>query len=273
MKTGQRKHFSNVVIVVAIALALVWTFSPTLKTRAQSTHTPWQNLTQSQLTAVWWQWAYSIPVSSSPLFDDAGINAYSNQPYSNLLFLCGTSTIQEQQNGDLVAEVTRSISVEQGTALFFPLINGQTDNICGSPHLGGNCFGSQFPNVLGASKLEATAIAQMEPVEDLYASLTPADSSFTAIGPAVELSYTQLLSPPFSYKLPKTDNIYQNSDIDVSGTVAPAVADGYFSFVPGTLQQGSYYILQFGGKVKISSSTYFIEKITYHITVTPPSAN
>jgi hypothetical protein len=48
--------------VVALAVALVWFFAPlTHKAHAQSTQTPWQNLTQSQLTAVWWQWLYSVP--------------------------------------------------------------------------------------------------------------------------------------------------------------------------------------------------------------------
>lgn len=47
--------------------------------QAQSTKTPWQNLTQSQLTAVWWQWGLGIPVSSSPWFDPTGANAASDQ--------------------------------------------------------------------------------------------------------------------------------------------------------------------------------------------------
>jgi len=52
-------------------------------------------LTLSQLTAVWWQWVLSIPVSDSPLVDETGAHAYSGQPYADLLFLCGTFTIQE----------------------------------------------------------------------------------------------------------------------------------------------------------------------------------
>ena len=82
--------------VVGLAVASMWFFAPlSQKAHAASTHTPWQNLIPSKLTAVWWQWVLSIPVSDSPLVDETGAHAYSGQPYADLLFLCGTFTIQE----------------------------------------------------------------------------------------------------------------------------------------------------------------------------------
>ena len=236
---------------------------------AQSTHTPWQNLTPSQLTAVWWQWAFSIPESSSPLFDDTGARAHNGQPYSDLLFLCGTFSITNLQNGDVIGEVTRSISVKQGTALFFPLINSELDNVCGTPHLGGNCFNvPQFPQVLGVQQMQAKVAAQLDSVivTSLHSMLTPTDAKFNkATGPTQNLNMPRLQSPPFSYTLPATDNLYQ---INVSGTVSPAVADGYYSFIPGTLLPG-YYVLRFGGSAVINEmGNTFTEAITYQITVT-----
>src|SRR5215467_2619974 len=56
--------------------------------------------------------------------------------------------VTEQQNGDVLGQVTRSITLKPGTALFFPLLNSEFDNTCGRPNLGGNCFGLQrFPAV------------------------------------------------------------------------------------------------------------------------------
>jgi hypothetical protein len=72
--------------------------------------TSWQNLSQAELTVVWWQWVYSIPASDNPLLDDTGASAYISQPYSDLLFLAGS----------FLGPVTRNISVKQGTALFSP---------------------------------------------------------------------------------------------------------------------------------------------------------
>jgi hypothetical protein len=46
------------------------------------------------------------------------------------------------------------------------------------------------------------------------------------------VGYARLQSPPFPYELPAADNIIQFFGFDVSGTVAPAVADGFYSFAP-----------------------------------------
>jgi len=254
-------------LLTAAVVALGSSFAPA---RAASTQTPWQNLTPAKLSAVWWQWVLSVPVTYSPLYDETGDNAYSRQPYSNLLFLAGTFSIQQLQNGDLKGEVTRSISVKQGIAFFFPLINAEGDNVCGRPNLGGNCFGQdKFPYNLGVPELQALAAVSVNSTTGLYAKLTPTNQTFdTATGATQNILYPRLQSPPFSYRLPATDNLYQYSGIDVSGTVSPAVADGYYSFVPGTLVPG-YYKLEFGGSFPINDQgNTFSEAITYNITVT-----
>jgi len=239
---------------------------------AQSTKTPWQNLTPSKLTAVWWQWVMSVPVTNSPLYDETGSNAYNGQPYSNLLFLAGTFSVSELQGGDILGKVTRSISVKQGTAFFFPLINGEQDNVCLRTNLGGNCFGlDKFPSNLGVPKLQARVAGVVDTTTGLYARLTPTNETFNATGSTQNIISHRLQSPPFSFRLPATDNLYQYSGVDVSGTVAPAVADGYYSFVPGILAPG-YYKLESGGSFPITDAQgnphTFSEEITYNITVT-----
>jgi hypothetical protein len=59
-------------------------------------------------------------------------------------------------------------------------------------------------------------------------------------GSAVTLGQPRLQSPPFKYTLPATDNLQQFFGFNVSGTVAPAVADGYYTLILGTLAPGCY---------------------------------
>jgi hypothetical protein len=236
-------------ILMGFAVTLLIMFTSLSQTaNAKSTKTPWQNLTPSQLTAVWWQWAFSVPKTNSPLYEDIGSDAYNGQPYSNLLFLAGTFSVAELQNGDTLGKVTRSISVKQGIAFFFPLINGEQDNVCLRTNLGGNCFGlNKFPSNLGVPKLQAKVAEVVNATTGLFARMTPTDETFNQpTGQIQNIIYPRLQSPPFSFRLPATNNLYQFQGVDVSGTVAPAVADGYYSFVPGTLEPG-YYKLEFGG--------------------------
>ncbi len=252
--------------------AVAWLLAtPFQNAGAASTQTPWRNLTPSQLTSVWWQWVFGIPVSISPLFDDSGDNAPRQQPYSDLLFLCGTYTLEQLADGDVVGIATRTINIKKGTALFFPVLNAESDNVCNKPHLGGNCFDSdKFPIVSGVPKLRALAASLTDPAFGLYATLTPTNSQFNPTGLASNVGYSRLLSPPFSFTLPKTDNLYQSFGINAAGTVAPGVADGYYSFVPASALPVGYYILAFGGSVPLNDQgDTFSLMIAYKITVTP----
>ena len=258
---------------VAAALSLLLlVLASTYDAKAAGPQTPWRNLTLDKLASVWWQWTFSLQVANSPQFDHTGANAYSGQPYadSGLLFLAGTFT-SSTNNGDVLGQETRTISVKQGVALFFPLLNNEWDNTCGSKHLGGPCFPGKFPNILGFPELQALATAATDTVQPqtLHVTLTPADANFNASGPPTNLGYSRLVSPPFSFTLPATDNVYQSFGVPVSGTVAPAASDGYFTFVPGVIAPG-HYVLRFGGLGLINGGqNTFTEDITYKITVTP----
>jgi hypothetical protein len=70
-------------------------------------------------------------------------------------------------------------------------------------------------------------------------------------------------SPVFNYFLPP-DNIYGNYDEAIQGVVAPAVSDGYWSYI-APLPQGQY-TLKFGGNLPLTGGTFFLD-ITYYITV------
>ncbi len=268
------KHFVPTLGCAALVLATVlWPLAQTAQ--AQSTQTPWQNLTPSKMTAVWWEWALGVPVSSSPWFDPTGANAFSGQPYftapggdGDLLFLAGTFVVVQLQNGDVLGQVTRSVSLKEGTALFFPLLNTEYDDGLTTPHRGGTAPPSR---VVGVPVLEALAIASEDSATNLYATVTPTDSLFNPTGAAVSLSIERLTSSPFHYTLPATDNILQSFGYDVSGVIGPAVSEGYWSSVPGGADglASGYYALEFGGESPLNVTNKFTEVITYHLTVTP----
>jgi hypothetical protein len=73
----------------------------------------------AKLSAVWWQWALSIPTSVNPQLDTTGKDAVVGQRGS-VWFLAGFF------GG---GPATRTCSVPQGTALFFPVINSVNINI------------------------------------------------------------------------------------------------------------------------------------------------
>lgn len=254
---SRRATLATCLVASLIAVAV-----PASKVQAQALPN-WQQLTQDKLSAVWWQWALGTPASKSPFYDDTGVNALFNQPYADLVFLAGTFSLTGLQNGDVLGKVTRSLSIRQGTALFFPLLNSEADNVCGTPRLAYLACGSGVhPQAAGFPKLQAIAAAAQDPATGLYARLTTLPG-----GPTVNIGYARLQSPAFGFTLPATDNLYQSFGVPVSGRVAPAAADGYFAFLAGTLSPGNYR-LEFGGKLPIGSN-FFIEEITYNITVTP----
>jgi len=173
--------------------------------------------------------------------------------------LCGTFALNpdpNDPNGGLLGVANRSITLKQGTALFFPLINFEQDNVALRPGRLGAGFGVPGGNL---------SIPQMQAITGNAANSATALVATLAQAPTVvSLPHARLQAPVFAYKMPKTDNIYQYFGVDVSGAIAPAVADGHWAFVPpGTLQPGAY-VLKFGGHVP-----GFTQDIEYHLTVTP----
>jgi hypothetical protein len=148
-------------------------------------------LSQAELTVIWWQWVYSIPASDNPLLDDTGASAYVGQPYSDLLFPAGS----------FLGPVTRNISVKQGTALFFPLVNIEWDNVCNRPRLDCDPTVKTHPQNLGVPKLQAFAANVMDSATGLFAILSssvPTAAGCSQTGASLNVGYARLLSPhPF----------------------------------------------------------------------------
>ena len=249
------KHFlkSRVAVLAStLALAVLLIASTPRKARATNDNAA------GVLSAVWWIWFYSIPVVDNPAFDATGANAFSNQPFNDLMFLAGTAS-SFVVNDNVFGTAERTINVSRGTAFFFPLITSEWDNVvfdAGGPGIAKVVKGK---NALTVPQLRANAAAQMDAAIGLFCTLTPKGKK------AQNVPFDRLQSPVFPYYLPP-GNTYSAYGQQITGIVTPAVSDGYWSFVP-PLDKGTY-TLRFGGSIPIDDKGHtFSLDITYHIKV------
>jgi len=141
-------------VVAMLAVTMALTFSPTAGSASKNDA---DDLRASVLTAVWWQWLYSVPLAENPSFDATGQFAFRNQPFDRLIFLAGTST-SFVVNGNVFGTAERSITVPRGTAFFFPLINTEIDNVMfDTPTPGTASVVNTGPNSLTIPQMQALA--------------------------------------------------------------------------------------------------------------------
>jgi hypothetical protein len=191
-----------------------------------------------KLSAEWWQWALSIPASVNPQLDITdGRNAVVGQR-SSIWFLAGIF-------GGGTA--TRTCSVPQGTALFFPVINGvgiNTPNVCGSSQESVNEVRNDAAmQIAGAANLSVTL-----------------DGVAITIPPRVE-------SKVFAVALPE-DNVF-NSLCGGPGSVpagvySPAAGDGFYVLLD-PLSVGNH-TLHFHAERPAGKLN---QDVTYNLTVVP----
>jgi hypothetical protein len=149
----------------------------------------------ARLSAEWWQWALSIPTSVNPQIDTTGANAVVGQR-GPIWFLAGI--FDPANNGNTA---TRTCSVPQGTALFFPIINGvgiNTPNVCNQP-------------LESVSQVRADAAAQVDGAVNLSVTL---DGVAIRIPPRVQ-------SKVFAVAFP-ADNVFNSPFICGPGGCQPA---------------------------------------------------
>lgn len=175
-----------------------------------------------------------IPTGENPLLDETGEDAGVGQPYkgNKVFFLCGVFN----ESGT----VKRSISVPQGTAFFFPLLNNVFIDSKGR--------GTDRANNPTVPEMRAIVAEQTDMVDYVYVTLDGEDlTDFSS----------RVASTPFTVRLPD-DNIFGAP----GGVYTPGVSDGYWFYLP-PLAKGKH-TLKFGGSVGDGS---FVLNVTYCITV------
>ncbi len=205
--------------------------------------------TYEMLAADWWKWAFSFPVGINPLFDETGAQAYlGNQ--GNVFFLAGVFNV--------TGTATRTVTIPAGKPIFFPVLNSEYDNVLfRPPYLGGPFTPPPQFNPLSVPELYAASAEVVGLTSELHATVDGCEIP--------NLFSYRAKSASFNFTLPAADNIYQFFGVNISGTVAPAVTDGYWLLL-APLPAGNHTI-NFGGT--FGPPNNFTLDITYYITVTP----
>lgn len=199
-------------------------------------------LSYAEWSARHWQWFYSLPVDDNPLFDTADGSAGQS---GDVWFLGGTFAPTEIAPNVFDGVEDRSLNIQSGTALFFPLVDAEGSTLEGN----------------GNTEADLRAAA------DFYADFIDPDSLSLEIDgkPVTNLLDYEFESPLFTFG-PLPEN---NALGAPSGATTPSVSDGYFAMLK-PLSVGGHTI-HFTSVLDASSigGPIFMQDITYHITVDP----
>jgi hypothetical protein len=191
-----------------------------------------------QLSAEWWQWAFSIPVSENPILDGTGEKCVVGQR-GPVWFLAGNT-------GGMT---TRTCAMPEGLALFFPVFNSvnvDTPNVCG-----------QGPERIPVEDLRAAIAAIIDGATNLLVEVD---------GEPIE-KLPRVQSKVFAVALPE-DNFSDEGCAPFggvpAGVYAPAVADGYYvQLKPPEVGNHTLHIHA------ENPSAGFTLDVTYSLTVVP----
>jgi hypothetical protein len=234
---GSRTYWRIVVAVVMIVLALV---VPTTMRAAHASSDPASGvfppdsivfgMTYGEWSAVWWQWAFSIPVPTNPTYDTTGQNCGVKQSQP-VFFLAGSAT---------GAPVTRACTVPSTTPLFFPMTNVECSNV-------------EAPPFFGATDAARLACAQGF-IDDIGISTLKA----TIDGVDVKsLKHFRVASPPFDFREPAQNNIFGLPGV----TSGRSESDGYWLMLM-PLSSGNHTL-------HFEAGAGAAQNVTYNLTVMP----
>jgi hypothetical protein len=203
--------------------------------------------TYSEWSAAWWQWTFSIPVASHPLFDNADCSTGQSGP---VWFLGGKFC----QTGQMcTGAATRSCSVPAGKGLFFPILNVE-DSAPEEPAFG---CGDNLPPLKGGT------IAEMRQcVESFLSGINNLKAEVDGRSIRNLQRDFRVRSLEFEVTWPE-DNVLNaiGEGPFAAGTYSPVVDDGIYVMLP-PLSPG-HHTLHFQG----SFSNGFTENITYNLVV------
>jgi hypothetical protein len=229
------------VAIVGIGLALMM---PMNKVLADSENKEFEDSESfKKLSAEWWQWALSIPISDNPMLDTTWVSGLVGQRGS-VWFLAGFFDITGGPGGTVT---TRQCSVPEGKSLFFPVINQINFNT---------------PGVCGQKPGENLSVKVMRAFSADYIDKA-ANLSVTVDGIAIKKQRIQ--SEVFEIGLPK-DNVFTPFICPElgAGIYSPAVDDGFYVLL-NPLSVGSH-ALHFHAERPAGT---IVQDVTYHLTVVP----
>lgn len=195
-------------------------------------------LTYGEWSARWWQWAYSLPVSDNPFFDEGGDCTNGAQGQSGPVWFL-TGVINES------GTAKRDCTVPTGRMLFFPILNVECATLEGN----------------GSTEAELRACT------DSYMSVVTNVAAKLDGRPIQNLQRFRAASPLFTYGPLPAGNVPDTfPGVDApEGTTSLSAADGFYLML-APLPVG-HYTLRFSGT--FGAPINFTLDITYNLTVAP----
>lgn len=253
---SSRKYWASVLVLGGVVLVLAMLGTSPTRTRADDEEKGQTALdrdsvaygrTYSEWSAAWWQWAFSIPVASHPLFDNADCSVGQSGP---VWFLGGKFC---QAGANCSGSATRFCSLPRGKAVYFPIFNVE-DSAPEEPAFG---CGNSLPPLLGGT------IAEMRQCDEAFINGT------THLEADVDGKAIRNLKTDFRVQSVEFDVTWPEDNVltaigegpFAAGTYSPVVDDGWYVLLP-PLSAGSH-TLHFQG----TSASGFTEDITYHLNV------
>src|SRR5271165_4987692 len=195
-----------------------------------------------QLTAQWWQWALSIPTGQNPQEDPTGQYCMIGQR-GDVWFLGGVFA---------GGPATRTCSVPEGKALFFPVINEVTINA---------------PNVCG-QRPENDAAPYLRQQSKAFIDGVPLSSVKVQVDHK-NAPFQRIQSQVFEVALPE-DNVFDafcgGPGTVPAGIYSPAVDDGYYVLLPPLKPGRNPHTIHFQAEQPTQPMP---TDVTYTITVVP----
>ncbi len=267
--TGRRRAR---VACSALTIAAFFTVGPlALVTRADVVD-PSETIdgrTQLRQAELWWQTMFNLPEASNPILDATGDDALRAQ-VGSVLYLAGSFETSSE----------RSITIEPGTTLFFPLLNFYLDN---TGEIDPTATRPPFSVPYTDSVPDLLDLIAMPPsqVQSLFLEVDGVSvRSITEL-----LGYRQVTDPnaPFTNVLSSPDNLSLYFKLDPTfgignpfdaasypASIFPAVLDGYWvGLTP--LAPGDHTI-RFGGSANVGLTPPFLQILQnnlVHVRVIP----
>ena len=178
----------------------------------------------SDWAAEWGQMMFSIPASENPITDDTGSKCVIGQR-GPVWFLAG----------NFGGTTTRSCSIPEQNALFFPIINFTDINVAN------------------------------QTAKELRAEVQPCIDSVTTLSVAVDGNFVQRLRERFFVRSEVFDVTFPEDGFLDPGTYSPAIDDGFYVMLK-PLSVGAH-TLHFTG---VSAGCFSVD-VTYNLTIVPVS--
>jgi hypothetical protein len=218
------KNWRGLIAIVAIGVALMMPARPALADDLR------------ELSAEWWQWAFSIPGPDNPLLDTTAAECVVGQR-GPVWFLAGDLGLEPGQ--------PRTCTVPEGKPLFFPVItSGQFDspNLCG-----------QDANSLSVADMRANNAAFVDGATNMRVLVDGVRAG----------RLERVRSRVFDVALP-ADNVFVELGITPcpTGIYSPTVADGFYVLLE-PLDVGTHTL------VVHAESGAFVFDVTRILTVAP----